>query len=74
MAQFVDLRFDGPIDRRVAMAVHIDPKAGNAVQVPLAVDIDQITSLRPVNDERFFVKPILHLRERMPKIFLVPIR
>ena len=61
------------VDCRVGVAVDVDPERGNAVEVASAVCIDELVSFRAVDDERRVLHPLVHGRERMPKVLAVKV-
>ena len=61
---------NGGVDLRVAMAVDVAPQAADAVDVPVAVDIDQHAAFGPFDHKRLVLG---HLREGVPDVRAVPI-
>jgi hypothetical protein len=53
------------------MSVDIAPERRNAVQVLPTLDIDQVMAVAPADNAWLFAHPLLHLRERVPKITVV---
>ena len=70
MRHFVELCPNGRVDLRVPMAVDIAPQAAHAVDIPIAVDIDQHASFGPFDHKRLVLG---HLREGVPDVRAVPI-
>ena len=53
------------------MAVDVAPEAADAVEIAVAVAVDQVHSLGGGDDQRLIRQPLLHVRERMPDILAV---
>jgi hypothetical protein len=51
------------------MAMDIAPKTAHAIEISSAVQVDQITAFRPLNDEGLVLG---HLRERVPDEAPIP--
>ena len=64
----IELRADRVVDLRDAMTVHRHPQRRDAVQVAVAVGVDELEAVRALDDQRVVVQPLLHLRERMPQV------
>ena len=73
MRDLVELLLDGPIKRRMAMPMQIDPDGGGSVEVLLSVRIDQLRPFSFFDNERFLLLPFLHLGERVPEVSVIPI-
>ena len=71
MSDAVQLFFDRLIDFFLSMSVDIAPERRNAVQVLPTLDIDQVMAVAPADNAWLFAHPLLHLRERVPKITVV---
>ncbi len=71
MSDFFQLGFDGSIDLRDTVAVDITPEAGNAVEIAVAVAVDQMHSLGGGDDQRIGIEPKAHRSEGMPDVLLV---
>ena len=56
---------------RVPMAVDVAPERADAVDVAVAVPVDQVGALGALDDERLLVQPALLLGERMPEMIVV---
>lgn len=70
MSHFVELRFDGGIDRGMAMAVDVRPNGGVSVDIlaTLAVPENCASALDEHERVMLWCAPRLHLREGMPKV------
>ena len=66
----IELRADGRVDLRVAMAVDVAPQAAHAVDVLVAVDVGEHAALGPLDDKRLVLG---HLREGVPDVGAVPV-
>ena len=73
MGDVVGLLFHGTIERWMAVAVQIDPNGGGAVEIFLALSIDEIRAATAFDDNRILLFPFLHLREGVPEIPMVPL-
>ena len=58
-----ELLFDGCIDGRMIVAVHGAPQATDSIQVAIAIDIDQLTTIGLLDNQRLVVG---HLGECVP--------
>jgi hypothetical protein len=56
------------VDARVAVPVDVAPERRDAVDVAVAVDVDQVRALGPIDDQQVLVHPALLLRERVPEM------
>jgi hypothetical protein len=56
------------VDARVAVAVDVAPERRHTVDVPSAVDVDQVGALGAVDDQRLLLDPALLLGERVPEV------
>ena len=56
---------------RVAVAVHVAPQRGDAVDVAPALGVDQVGALGALDDHRLLVGPSALLGERMPEAVAV---
>jgi hypothetical protein len=54
------------------MSMNIDPQGGHSVEISPAVGVEQIRTLTPLDDERRFGLPFLHLGEGMPEVLSIP--
>jgi hypothetical protein len=70
----VELRPDGAIDGALAVAVDVHPEGGNAVEVAVPFDVDQIRPLPALDDERLLAEPLLHLGKGVPEMAAVLLR
>ena len=70
MRHFVELRADGGVDLRVAMAVDVAPQAAHAVDILVAVNVDQHAPFGPFDHKRLVLG---HLREGVPDERAVPV-
>src|SRR6266511_753749 len=66
-----ELRADGLVDLRDAVAVDVAPERGNAVEVAVPERVDEVRAVARVDDERLLREPVLHLRERVPQVPVV---
>ena len=64
----VELHTNRGVDLIDAMAVHVAPKRGHAVQVPIALGVHQPAPRRGLHDQRLARPVVLHLCERMPHV------
>ena len=55
------------------MSVEIDPDGRGAVEIFSAFCIDEVGTLSPLDNQRVFLFPLLHLGKRMPEIAVVPV-
>ena len=62
---------EGRIEPRVAVAVDVAPHAGRAVEVAVALDVDEPAALAPLDQERLV---FLHLGEGVPDVVAVPVQ
>ncbi len=69
MRDLLQLFYDRLIDHRMRMSVDIAPHARDTVEVTLAVDVDELTSLSRVDDKWLVFG---HLRETVPHMTPVP--
>ena len=63
---------DSLINLPLLVAVDIGPETGYSVNVLSAVRILQVNPFTSLHDQRVLPDPILHLRERVPQVLLVP--
>src|SRR5690348_2047407 len=73
MSDGIKLRTHRLVDRRYAMAVNITPQRRNAIEILVAILIDEETAVRPLNDERSLRRIGLHGCEGMPDVLAVPL-
>src|SRR3989304_51349 len=66
-----ELGAEGSIDRRLPMAVDVDPEGGDAVEVAPPVCIDEDAPLAALDDRVALPQPVLHLGERVPDVSFV---
>ena len=71
MRHTIDLFLERAIDYRLAVTVHGNPQAGDPVQIAVAVGVDQLVAVCPVDDQRLVGDPIAHLGKRMPDMRLI---
>ena len=71
MGDAVKLRFDCIVEFFFTMSVNVAPKRGNAVQILLAVNIDEVMTVALADDARLFIHPFLHLGEWMPEVIVI---
>src|SRR5437870_3167182 len=72
MGDPVELRANGVVELRHAMAVDVAPERRDAVDVGVAVEVEEEAPLGTVDDQRAFLRVGLHRRERMPDVIAVP--
>ena len=73
MRDLIQLLLDRTVERRMAMAVEVDPDGGGAIQILLSFRIDQVGPFPSLDNERLLLFPFLHLSEGMPEVSMVPI-
>src|SRR5690349_14858215 len=73
MRDLIQLRSDGVVQLRHSMAMNVAPQRGNAVDVFLAVEIDEHATVSALDNQRLFRGIGLHRRERMPDVVAVPL-
>ena len=66
------LRREGAIQPRMPVTVEIDPDGRRAVEIFPSFRIDQTAAIALLDDHRNVLFPLLHLRERMPEVGMVP--
>ena len=66
-----ELVANGGVDARVRVAVNVAPQRRDAVDVAVAVDVDQVGALAALDDHRVLLGPAALLGERMPEIAAV---
>ena len=71
MCESIELRANRRIDFRHAMAVHVAPQTRHAVQISIAVAVDQVHSVGVGDHQRLEFVPQLHRREWMPDVLLI---
>ncbi len=74
VGDLVELLAHGGVEHRVAVAVDRAPERGDAVDVAVAVDVDQVAALAALDHQRLFVGPPLLLGERVPDVVVVELR
>src|SRR5689334_16767070 len=72
MRYAVHLRARRSIEGRVTVTMKVHPYRRGTVQISPASRVEQIRTLSAFDDQRFFLLPLLHLREGMPEISAVP--
>ena len=73
MCDFIQLPFDRSVERRMAMAMEIDPDGRAPIEELRPFRVDQIGSFSPLDNERFLLFPFLHLSEGVPEVPVIPI-
>ena len=73
MGHLVQLRSDGCVNFRHTVAVDVAPQAADAVEIPVAIGVNQMHSLGCGNDQRVVGVPQLVVREWMPDVLPVEI-
>src|SRR5580704_17889905 len=71
MSNAVELRPDRRVDFGDAMAVDVAPEAGNAVEISIAVAVDEVHPVRIGDDELLVGEPLPHMGEGMPDMLAV---
>jgi hypothetical protein len=64
----VELRLHGCVDRRMAMPEHVAPQRRDAVDVGVAVGVEEQRALATLDDRRVLGLPAAHLREGVPDV------
>ena len=67
----VELLLDRGVDVGMAMAVDVAPQRRGAVDVAVAVDVDQVGSLGALDDDGILLHPSALLREGVPEVLVV---
>ena len=73
MRDLIQLPLDRTVERRMPMAMEVDPDGGGAIQILLPFHIDQVGPFSSLDNERLFLFPFLHLSEGVPEVSVVPI-
>lgn len=73
MGDFPQLFLDGLVEYGMTMTVEIDPDGRRSVQIFPTLGVDQVGTFSSFNNEGLFLFPFLHLGERVPEVFPVPI-
>ena len=68
VGDFLELRLERTVERRMPMTVQIDPDGRRAIEIFSPFRIDEVGALAALNDERFFLFPFLHLGKGMPEV------
>ena len=55
------------------MAMEIDPYRGGAIEIFLALRIDEVRAFSTLDNQRLLLLPLLHLGKRMPEVAAVPV-
>ena len=74
MRDLIQLLLDRTVERRMAMAMEIDPDGGGPVEILLPFRIDQVGPFSSLDNERLLLFPFLHLGEGMPEVSVGPNR
>ena len=53
------------------MTVYVAPKTGDAVEIAIALAVNQVHPLSARDHERIRLEPDLHRRKRMPEVLLI---
>jgi hypothetical protein len=56
------------VDPRMSVPVHVAPQRRDAIDVAVAIDVDQVGALATFDDQRVLAHPAALLRERMPEV------
>lgn len=67
----IELLPDRGVDRRMPVTVHVAPQRRGAVDVAVAVDVDEVGALGPLDDDRVLLDPATLLREWVPEVLVV---
>ena len=73
MSDLIQLLLDRSVERRMAMAMEVDPDGGGAIQLLLPFRIDQVGPFSFFDNERRLLLPFLHLGEGVPKVPVIPL-
>ena len=73
MRDLIQLLLDRTVERRMAMAMEIDPDGRGPIEKPLPFHIDQVGPFPSLDNERLLLFPFLHLGEGMPEVPVIPI-
>ena len=71
MGDFAQLPLNGGVDFRVIMPVKIGPNGRVGVDVLPSAHVPKQRALPALDDQRFALEPVAHLREGMPQMPLV---
>ena len=67
----LELVVHGLVDQRVAVPMDVAPQRRNAIEIPLAVDVDQLETVASADDGKTLIPPRLHRREGMPQVLAI---
>jgi hypothetical protein len=70
----IELVLDGDVDGRVAVAVHVAPQRGDAVDVGVALGVVERRVVRALDDREVLLRPALLLGEGVPEVLAVGAR
>src|SRR5262245_123176 len=73
VGDLVELRADGLVEFRDAVAVNVAPQRRDAVDVPVAVEILEPAALGALDDQRGLGGVGRHRRERVPDVLPIPL-
>jgi hypothetical protein len=71
VGDLVELLARRPVEVRVVMAVDVAPERGGAVDVAVAVDVEEVDALAALDHQWLFLAPTLLLGEGVPDELLV---
>ena len=71
MRDFPELRVDGGAELSVIMAVQVRPDGGVRVEIFASMNVFEHRSFASHDYNRIGLKPVTHLRERMPNVLMV---
>ena len=73
MSNFLQLPADGLVDGLYPMTVHVAPEAGHAVDVAVALGVDQERPFPSLDDQGRLASPLCHGGERMPQMSVIQV-
>ena len=73
MGDLIQLSLDRTVERRMAMAMEIDPDGRGPIEIPVPFRIDQVGPFPSLDNERLLLFPFPHLGEGMPEVPVIPI-
>ena len=68
----IQLLANGIVDLGDAMSVHVAPQRRDAIEITVAVRVNQVETVTGGNDGRVLVPIRLHRSKGMPDVFVVP--
>jgi hypothetical protein len=67
----LELLLDRPVDLGMAVAVDVAPERGDAIEVAVAVGVDQLAAIGPLDHQRLLGDPVPLLGEGVPQVLVV---